>query len=138
MNKKNLFFLIICFTSLAGCMNVKHIESGKKWDDSSLFLIKSGETTAKDIAYGFGSPQKEITGKDGRIWIYYKGSYKYECEGNIKRSLLESEDYSLTIWFNKDGVVTNYSLAYSGYSNPNINKPAETIQNQNNQSGRSQ
>lgn len=138
MNKRSYFFILICIFSIIGCMNVKHIESGKKWDDNSLFLIKTGETTAKDIAYGFGSPQKEIAGQNGRIWIYTKGSYKYQYEGNIRRGLLESEDYSLTVWFNKDGVVANYSLNYSGYAIPETRKSSEMLQNQETQSGVSQ
>lgn len=121
---------VLCFLVGVGCVNVRTIESGKKWDDNLLFLIKSGETKATDVAYAFGSPEKEIIGKNGRIWIYKKGTYKYECEGNARRALLESEDYSFTVWFNADGVVVNYSLSYNSYESPYIRSPSETLQNQ--------
>ena len=118
---KYLFYCIF-LVSLSGCMTVQQVKSGTEWDNNSLFLIKIGKTTAKEIAYGFGSPQKEIIGNNGRIWIYYNESGKYYFEGNVRRSLLKSEYYCLTVWFDKEGIVQNCDLFFRAHSTPYADK----------------
>lgn len=127
--------IIISCLFLFGCETIQRVDSGRQWDDSLLFLIEDGKTTAKDIAYSFGPPQKEIAGASGRIWIYYKTTYKYfNMDGYLTR-LAESEERSLSIWFNKDGIVSNHTLSYNHYVNPDTSakealKNQQPVQNQ--------
>lgn len=126
--------------SLGGCMTVKELKSGVQWDNSALFLIEKGKTTAKDIAYSFGSPQKEIIGGEkGRIWVYFYDNAKYIFEGNINRGIVEGEHNALTIWFNKDGLVTEFSYTYNKFEDPTKKKWADNIEeNSQNQGAQTQ
>lgn len=128
--KKILFFIIpVMLLTLTGCLTIRQITSGTKWEDNAIFLIEKGKTTAKDIAYAFGSPQKEIMGGNkGRVWIYFYDIAKYLYEGSIRRGMIEGEHYSLTIWFNKDGIVTDYSLTYNKFEDPDLKSQAERIE----------
>ena len=120
---------IICPLLLtASCTTVRQFESGTKWEDNALFLIKPGKTTAKEIAYGFGSPQKEIVGTDGRIWIYYNNSAKYLYDAGIRVGIIEGVYYSLIIWFDSNGVVTNRDLSYREYIDPDLKKRADKLE----------
>lgn len=131
MGNKSIAGLVIVISCLflLGCETIQRVDSGRQWDDSLLFLIEDGKTTAKDIAYSFGPPQKEIAGATGRVWIYYKTTYKYfSMDGYVTR-LAESEEYSLSIWFNKDGIVSSHALSYNHYLNPETSEK-EALKNQ--------
>lgn len=123
------FILLIFAFAFAGCETLQRVDSGRQWDDSLLFIIEDGKTTAKDIAYSFGPPQKEIVGAIGRIWIYYKTTYKYFSQDGYLTRLAENEEYSLTLWFNKDGIVTNHTLSYNHYIAPDTSEK-EAFKNQ--------
>ena len=128
MKFMRIAIILFSLASITACASVRELTSGTKWDDNALFLIKSGQTTAKDIAYAFGSPQKEILGAGGRIWIYYYDSGKYVFEGNVARGMAEGEHYCLSIWFDPNGIVVNHDLSYSRMENPQTKQVAETIE----------
>lgn len=112
--------LFMFFFYLSGCMSVREISNGMKWDESLLLSIEKGKTTAKDIAYSFGSPQKEIMGTNGRIWVYFYNRWKYLYDQNMFLGATDTEHHSLSIWFNQDGIVTDYSLYYNEYEDPEL------------------
>ena len=120
--------ILVAMFIFTGCASVRQITSGVKWDDNSLFLIKKGQTTAKEVAYGFGAPQKEIAGINGRIWIYYYDNGKYLFDGNAQRGMVEGEHFGLTVWFDAEGIVTDCNLSYSRYENPETKRIAEVIE----------
>jgi outer membrane protein assembly factor BamE (lipoprotein component of BamABCDE complex) len=140
--KKLMFMLVtgLFVLSLAGCLTVQELKSGVQWDNNALFLIEKGKTTAKDIAYSFGSPQKEIIGGEkGRIWIYFYDNAKYIFEGAINHGIVEGEHNALTIWFNKDGIVTDLSYTYNKFEDPTKKKWADRIEGSTqNQGGQTQ
>ena len=129
---KKVDFLVVfgfLLLSLTSCMTVQELRSGAQWDNNALFLIERGKTTAKDVAYSFGSPQKEIIGKENRrIWVYFYDNAKYIFEGAINHGVVEGEHNALTIWFNKDGVVTDLSYTYNKFEDPTKKEWAERIQ----------
>lgn len=131
--KRTIFYLmalILTLTIFAGCRSVREINSGTMWNNELLFLIEKGKTTAKDIVYAFGAPQKEIIGGKGRIYIYYADTARYIFEGAVNIGMADGEHYSLTIWFDQNGVVTDYSLTYNKFESPNLKKEADRLQAQ--------
>jgi outer membrane protein assembly factor BamE (lipoprotein component of BamABCDE complex) len=121
--------LILCLIGLSGCMTVREVSSGNQWDDNAMFLLERGKSTAKDIAYAFGSPQKEILGGEkGRIWVYFYNHGKYIFEGQINHGMAEGEHNALTLWFNKDGILTDISYTFNRVEDLNKMKLAEQIE----------
>lgn len=124
-----VFFVGLIVFSLSGCLTVRNVRSGVQWDDNALFLIERGKTTAKDIAYAFGTPQKEIIGGEkGRIWVYFYDNARYIFEGNISHGIAESEHSGLTIWFDRNGIVTDFSYIYKRFEDPQKKKWADRIE----------
>ena len=116
--------ILICIFTIAGflfivegCYTTSNFHSGNKWDDNLLFSIEKGKTDVKTIAQLFGVPQKKIIG-DGQIWIYHNTSGRYFVYPNGQKTLVESENYSLTIWFDKSGIVSDYNLSYNMIEDP--------------------
>lgn len=124
-----MLLTVVSLCSLIGCLTVRELGSGTQWDSNALFLLERGKTTAKDIAYSFGSPQKEIIGGEkGRIWVYFYDNAKYIFEGNIKRSMVEGEHNALTLWLNKNGILTDFSYSYNKFEDQDSKKQAENIE----------
>lgn len=131
-----LVVVILCLIGFSGCVTVRELRSGTQWDNNALFLLARGKTTAKDIAYSFGSPQKEIIGGEkGRIWVYFYDNGKYIFEGNINRGIVEGEHNALTLWFDKAGILTDFSYTYNKFEDPNKKKWAEKIERNNQNQG---
>jgi outer membrane protein assembly factor BamE (lipoprotein component of BamABCDE complex) len=126
-----LVYFLIGILGMVGCISIQKVESGRKRDDNLLFLIEKGKTTAKDIAYSFGPPQKEIVGSTGRVWIYYSSTYKHCAQDGYIYALAENEESSLTLWFDNNGVVKDLNLSYNHYVNPQTSTK-EAIKNQQN------
>lgn len=131
--------IMLIAISLSGCRTVREIYSGSHWDNNSLFLLERNKSTAKDIAYSFGSPQKEIIGGEkGRIWVYYYEKSKHIFQGNDKIGVVEGEHNSLTLWFDKTGILTDFSYTFNKFENPDMKKWAEDIEKKMREQGEGQ
>lgn len=115
-------------------VTITHSKSGRKWDSNLIFLIEKGKTTAMQIATVFGPPQKELTGKTGRIWTY---SYSEATNALVFRpfqapqsGVAEGENGTLAIWFNAAGIVTDVNLSIQKYNDPALQFAIKEYQDQ--------
>ncbi len=108
-----LLFLTACTYKIANY-------SGNKFPVEYITSLQEGVTTAKQVARLFGTPQKEIMGRDGgRIWVYFYGKrVDFRDELNNRSGELENYMEALTIVFNKNGTVKSYSYTYFDFPTP--------------------
>ena len=91
---------ILCLISLSACQTTQEQRSVTQREDP-LSHLERGKTTVEDVAASFGSPQKEIMGKENnRIWVYQENSN----HGMIKGG----HNAILALWFDKDGILTEF------------------------------
>ena len=110
-----LFLLVACTYKITNY-------SGSKFPIEYITSLREGETTAKQVARLFGTPQKEIIGRDGgRIWIYYYGK-RTDFQDTLSERQGELESYMeiLSIIFNKDGTVRSYSYTFFDFPTPYV------------------
>jgi hypothetical protein len=97
-------FIILCLFSLSGCLTKTEVRSREQWE-SALIIFERGKTTAEDVSDCFGSPQKEILGREkDRIWVY------------------KGDKTVLALWFNREGILTEFR--YNELKNPDKMKYA--------------
>jgi hypothetical protein len=97
-------FIILCLFSLSGCLTKTEVRSREQLE-SALIVFERGKTTAMDVSDCFGSPQKEILGREkDLIWVYM------------------GKNTVLALWFNREGILKEFR--YTELKNPDKMKYA--------------
>lgn len=117
---KSLLLICLCLGLLGACAT-----TGTKVDQNQISNIKKGVTTQQEIKEMFGKPQSVSITPDGNTsWIYQYGSMN--GVNNTAVSFIpiigpfiapnpKFEHSNLSVFFDKNNVVTNY--IYSGGEN---------------------
>ena len=96
MYGKRIFFVILILLVVYGCLSV-----GNRFDSEDLSWIIKNQTTQDDVYDELGEPFRVGSDSGKLTWTY--GYYKYNLNGT-------SRTKDLTIYFNKDGTVDNFTF----------------------------
>src|SRR5262245_50221426 len=118
MHRLTIILLGICLTVVLlfiGCGIIKTdtVEHGFDIHDVDVKNIVKGKTTERDIVKAFGPPTKITDTNTGKEYLY-----EYSKKGGLRWTMIVrvgggSTIKTLTIWFNKQNVVTDYTFTPS-------------------------
>lgn len=110
--------IMISVLLIFGCVKME-TNSGKQIDESQIQYIEEGKTTAAQIQQWFGKPNTYSRTNTGDIYVYLemKTAASSVFLGKTKA---QTDIKTLTINFDKTGLVTNYQFSISS-SNSNMN-----------------
>lgn len=110
--KISLCILIIISLLFSGCAMVSYQSKseGTGITKKQLNTIKPGVTTKKEILMSLGPPDEIIPDTAGEAFVYkHTTTSEAKFEFLLGLSRESSKTKTLTIFFNKDGVVESYS-----------------------------
>lgn len=107
--------VIAAAMSLAACgiISTQTATRGHDISGSEVDQLQKGQSTEKDVLKLFGPPTKVRDTEEGKEFLY-----EYAKSGGLKWNLLFSvgggtEQKSLLVWLDKNGVVTDYAFKQS-------------------------
>lgn len=117
--KKHLVVSVLTALLLAACASAGNAALKKETSESIAAKIVKGSTTQAQIRALLGSPSSsDFTDSGNQIWRYSHTSSKamgrnFIPYANLFSSGANVESKELVIFFDKDGVVQNYSMEES-------------------------
>lgn len=116
---KKLYFVALAACLLTGCASVGNVALKKETAETIATKIVKGTTTQAEVRAALGSPDStNFTDSGNQIWRYTHTQSKamgrnFIPYANLFSSGANVESKELVIFFDKDGVVQNYSMEES-------------------------
>lgn len=116
---KKLYFVALAACLLTACASVGNVALKNETSETISTKITKGQTTQADVRALLGSPDStNFTDSGNQIWRYSRSESKamgrnFIPYANLFSSGANVESKELVIFFDKDGVVQNYSMEQS-------------------------